>query len=84
MRRFILQRRHDVSGVSGTGRVAEGVMFSDGQIALHWLGFDGSMVFHPNLGNVEYIHGHSGSTRIVFLDNDAAAERTADTGEGSA
>ena len=36
-RRFELHRDDDVSGVSGTGVVAEGVLFSSGRVALEWL-----------------------------------------------
>jgi hypothetical protein len=34
MRLFLLIRNEDVSGVSGTGIVAEGVEFSDGTVAM--------------------------------------------------
>ena len=35
-RRFILYRRHDATGVSGTGIVATGVVWPDGHAALRW------------------------------------------------
>ena len=37
MRRFVMHRQHDVSGVSGTGVVLEGVLFSTGVVVIHWL-----------------------------------------------
>lgn len=37
MRRFTMQREYDVSGVSGTGCVLEGVLFSTGVVVIHWL-----------------------------------------------
>ena len=37
MRRFVMHREHDVSGVSGTGLVLEGVLFSTGVVVIHWL-----------------------------------------------
>jgi hypothetical protein len=37
MRRFMMNRKHDVSGVSGTGTVLEGVLFSTGVVVIHWL-----------------------------------------------
>jgi hypothetical protein len=37
-RTFVLDRRRDISGVSGTGLVAEGVVWSDGAVALRWSG----------------------------------------------
>lgn len=69
MRRFHLHRDHDVSGVSGTGIVAEGVEFSDGTVVLRWLsGKHRSTVVWPDIAGVEAIHGHNGATRIVWLD----------------
>jgi len=35
MRTFFLERIEDETGISGTGIVAEGVEFSDGQIAMN-------------------------------------------------
>ena len=37
MRRFVMDREHDASGVSGTGIVLEGVLFSTGIVVVHWL-----------------------------------------------
>jgi hypothetical protein len=37
MRRFTMRRELDVSGVSGTGNVLEGVLFSTGVCVIHWL-----------------------------------------------
>jgi hypothetical protein len=37
MRRFVMHREQDVSGVSGTGLVLEGVLFSTGVVVVHWL-----------------------------------------------
>ena len=69
MRVFRLERDVDASGVSGTGVVAEGVEFSDGTVALRWLGgWPTSVVFHERgIRSVEAVHGHEGKTRIVFL-----------------
>lgn len=33
---FELVRNNDVTGISGVGVVAEGVIFSDGTVALRW------------------------------------------------
>jgi predicted heme/steroid binding protein len=70
MRRFTLERDEDVSGVSGTGTVAEGVEFTDGSVALVWnTGPHKSTVVWPRgIQSVEAIHGHDGKTRVVFLD----------------
>ncbi len=68
MRRFHLQRDQDATGMSGTGRVAEGCIFSTGWVALTWLTEVNSLVFYPSIENVEHIHGHNGLTQIVFED----------------
>ena len=65
MTRFILQRLKDVSGVSGTGVAAEGIVFSDGQVALRWLGDVSSVVIHKSVENVIKVHCHAGSTEFV-------------------
>ncbi|QIM19888.1 hypothetical protein G7075_00050 [Phycicoccus sp. HDW14] len=67
-RRFQLQRDHDVSGISGTGIVAEGVEFSDGVAVVRWLGEHRSTVVWPSIDSVRHIHGHGGATRVVFVD----------------
>jgi hypothetical protein len=69
MRRFYLQRDEDLTGISGTGRIAEGVCFSTGDAALRWLTEEYSFVVYPGgMRAVEAIHGHGGRTRIVWID----------------
>lgn len=69
--RFELHRDHDVSGVSGEGIVADGIVFPDGVVAFHWRGdWPASVVFHERgIDAVDRVHGHGGSTRIVWLDD---------------
>lgn len=70
-RRFVLERDEDVTGVSGTGIVAQGVWWPDGDVvALRWTSaWPTSVVFHDKgIESVEAIHGHNGATRIVWLD----------------
>lgn len=68
MRRFELHRDTDVSGISGTGTVAEGIEFSDGTCVIRWQGDRRSTVVWPCIADVEAIHGHGGATRIVWTD----------------
>lgn len=63
---FFLQRHEDASGVSGTGRVAEGVVFDNGWCALTWLTPHTSVAFYTSLDEVSAIHGHDGKTEIVL------------------
>lgn len=68
LRRFHLERARDISGISGCGIVAFGVMFDDGQIALHWEGIHSSLNIYKSMDDVLHIHGHEGMTKIVFDD----------------
>lgn len=68
MRRFYLDRITDATGISGTGIVAEGVVFRNGWVALTWLTEHTSVVFYTAIKEVEIIHGHNGQTEIIFLD----------------
>ena len=69
MRRFNLIRDKDVTGVSGTGLVAEGVVFSDNHAAIRWVaGEDHSTVVWDDIASINRIHGHDGLTRIVWID----------------
>lgn len=69
MRRFLLWRRHDASGVSGTGVVAEGVQFGDGTCALRWRTENRSTALYESLDVLEKIHGHGGASRLVWVDD---------------
>lgn len=76
-RRFRLVRCEDISGVSGTGVVAHGVVFPDGTCALRWASAAlASTAVYGNLDTLEAIHGHGGATRIEFIDR---AGRDVDT-----
>jgi hypothetical protein len=69
LRTFILERTEDVSGVSGTGTVAEGIEFSDGRVALRWIvGEHRSTVTWDSVESVERVHGHGGATTIRWTD----------------
>jgi hypothetical protein len=73
-RRFVLDRNVDLTGVSGTGVVAEGIEFSDGVCVLHWIGQWPSSVVHYERGleAVLAVHGHDGRTVLRFLDGPSA------------
>lgn len=68
---FELHRDRDISGISGTGVVADGVEFPDGTVVIRWRGDRGSTVVWDDIRDPEAIHGHGGATRIVWLDDDS-------------
>jgi hypothetical protein len=66
MRTFLLKRHRDISGVSGEGIVAEGVIFSNGKVCMSWLGRIKSEEFFDTLGELIEIHGHGGATEVLL------------------
>lgn len=68
MKRFRLRRITDISGVSGTGLVAEGVEFADGTVAMRWTTKYRSTVVFASIQDVHNIHLHEGATVIEWVD----------------
>jgi hypothetical protein len=68
-RRFHLLRHDDVSEVSGTGVVAEGVLWSSGAVALHWPGYPSATSVWAEIYSLIAAHGHGGATEVVWLDD---------------
>jgi hypothetical protein len=64
---FDLVRNEDESGVSGTGTVAQGVVFDDGTAVLRWLTKFASTAVYNNLAELAAIHGHGGKTLVRFI-----------------
>jgi hypothetical protein len=70
---FHLLRHFDVSNISGTGIVAEGVQFTDGTVVIRWLGLRPSTVVWHSMEHAMAIHGHNGFTEVVWLDEERLA-----------
>jgi len=71
VRLFHLARKEDVSGVSGTGIVAEGVQFANGKCALNWLTRFTSVAVYDDIETLIAIHEHGGRTVVLWLDEKA-------------
>jgi hypothetical protein len=67
MELFELRREVDDTGISGTGTVAQGVIFDTGWCALTWLTKHTSCAFYISIDEVIKIHGHDGKTKIVII-----------------
>lgn len=63
---FYLKRSEDKSEVSGTGKVAWGVVFPDGIAVLRWTRAGSSTAVYDSIESLERIHGHDGRTEIVY------------------
>ena len=68
LRRFYLNRSEDVSGNSGTGRIANGVQFPDGVCVIRWIGKTPTTTIYNNIKHLEQLHGHEGKTKVVWID----------------
>ena len=68
MRRFLLVRERDLTGVSGIGIVAEGAEFTSGLAVLRWLREPYAGGVFQSVTDLIAIHGHEGATHIQFLD----------------
>ncbi|RMD60455.1 hypothetical protein D6833_09585 [Candidatus Parcubacteria bacterium] len=68
IRRFVLVRHVDVSGVSGVGVVAEGVIFTSGRVAMQWRREPGALSVFSDIDALLSVHGHGGGTEIYWMD----------------
>lgn len=67
----MLLRHEDVTGVSGTGIIAEGVQFLNDKVVVQWIvGDHQSTVVWDSMDAVKAIHGHDGATEVVWLDSE--------------
>lgn len=82
MRGFTMRREFDVSGVSGTGIVLEGVLFSTGVVVIHWLTPPprGSISVFDDLEQFLSIHVRPHPDNRTVLRWDDGAELVSDAG----
>ncbi|MFI6833011.1 hypothetical protein ACIBG5_38250 [Kribbella sp. NPDC050241] len=67
-RLFRLVRHTDVSGVRGTGTLAEGVEWSDGTVALRWRGrWPGTSTWDGGIEALLAVHGAGGRTQVHWF-----------------
>lgn len=70
-RLFQLHRLDDFSGISGTGHVLDGVIFSDGKVAVRWKSDNSSVAIFDSLTQFKNIHvAKHGRSKIVWLYSD--------------
>jgi hypothetical protein len=74
-RLFVLRRHVDVSGVSGTGVIADGAEWPDGTASIRWRGEHPKIDFADRgMPTLHFVHGHSGATEVEYLDQDVTGE----------
>lgn len=73
-RLFTIMREADATGISGTGRVLDGVIFHTGQVVVCWRSAFGSITIFENWDAFASVHlkAHpENRANIVFLDGEA-------------
>jgi hypothetical protein len=68
MRRFKLIRSEDETGISGTGHIADGVLFGNGRVVLSWKGVFSSTAIFNGMNDMLAVHGHGGKTTPEWID----------------
>jgi hypothetical protein len=66
VRKFYLLRHQDVNGHSGTGVVAEGILFDDGTGAMTWLTPMKTVTTFWKMADIRTMHGHDGKTEVII------------------
>ena len=70
--RFLLKRDEDLTGLSGEGVVASGVMWPDGWCTMRWkagpAGHQTTTVYE-SAEALEALHGHEGRTNVLWLND---------------
>ncbi|MCO1575361.1 hypothetical protein M8C13_06250 [Crossiella sp. SN42] len=76
-RRFSLSHHRDLTGLPTGGYVADGVLFPDGTVVVHWRGPHPSTVVWKSLADPMALRGNGGATWLHWIDKPAQGERTA-------
>ena len=66
-------RNSDPSGISGTGRVLDGILFRNGKVVVCWLTYTCSINVYDSFEAFEAVHVNNhgdGANYIVWLDKD--------------
>ncbi len=72
MRLYYLCRKEDISGASGTGRIAEVAEFDDRTVVVRWIGHwntagVASTTVFNSLNDLLKVHGHQGRTDVELI-----------------
>jgi hypothetical protein len=72
---FYLNRITDISGMSGTGIIAVGVVYPNGEAHMLWTSFKSSFELHKSVDALLDIHGHNGATQLIWGDPPCSDDR---------
>lgn len=66
LKQFYILREEDPSGVSGTGIIAQGVIFPSGKVVMEWCTTHTSIGIYESIDKIQMVHAHKG-TCIVYI-----------------
>ena len=71
VKHFHLEREIDESGMSGLGKVAEGVILPNGMAVMWWLVPPHSIQQYRSIDDLSFIHWHGAknTTKIIYDEN---------------
>jgi hypothetical protein len=72
MRRFVIDRSSDITGISGTGVILYGVeWFPGGPVDVYWLKTKTTGQY-PSMEVVKSTHCYNDNARVIYLDESAS------------
>lgn len=74
MRNFILDRKQDITGISGTGIIAYGVQWTPGGLCdMYWLGTKTTGQY-PSIDSIKSTHCYNNNASVIWLQDDHYTE----------
>jgi len=68
-RRFLVVRRRDMPAVDGTRVVAEGALWSSGEVSVHWPGLPAATSRWASLNDLLTVHESDKSIAVEWIDD---------------
>lgn len=68
MKQFYLNRKIDLSGVSGTGIIAYGVILPSGRVVMEWVTEHKSIAIYDGINEIQILHAQPDKTELIFFD----------------
>lgn len=67
LKQFYLNRTDDISGVSGTGIIGQGVILPSGRVVMEWTTKHKSIAIYDSIDKIQVLHAHKG-TELIYVN----------------
>jgi len=68
LKQFYLDRKDDISGVSGTGIIGHGVILPSGRAVMEWTTKYRSIAIYDSIDEIQMLHAHKGKTELIYVE----------------